>query len=211
MDTSSVLEQKRQYHRGCVQSESAIFPFDESEDASSSVLFELPVTTSSSALAGHLVRLEEGLGDSCLCCLEPVLVSGVKLGVWSSPCVELCSLLTSTSEEVMQVLLMWRQLGESLGEWSCFPFGGMARPAKGHPNKGVPAKGMSGKEDTGGGVVASRGVRTPHGPGTSKPWGSGAVGQGPDMMETPLILLSGSGCSLTYIAERDHHRNAPGQ
>ena len=58
-------------------------------------------------------------------------------------------------------------MGESLGERSHFPFGGMAIPAKGHPIKGVPARGMSGKEDTGGDDVTSGGVRTPDGPGTS--------------------------------------------
>ena len=132
-----------------------MFPFDEpeSEDSQSSVLFEIPLTASSSGLVGPLVGLEEGLEDSCLCHLEPVPISGVKSGIWSSSSVELCSLLTSTSGQLIQVLLMWRQLGESLGEWSCFPFGGMARPAKGHPNKGVPARGMSGKEDTGGGTL----------------------------------------------------------
>ena len=80
-----------------------MFPFDEpeSEDAQSSVLFELPVATSSSGSARCLVGLKEGLEDSCLCHLEPVLVSGVKSGIWSLPCVELCSLLTSTSWEVM--------------------------------------------------------------------------------------------------------------
>ena len=61
-----------------------------------------------------------------------------------------------------------------MGEWYCFPFGGMARPAKGHPNKGVTSRGMSGKEDTGGGDITSGGVRTQDGPGTGKPRGSGS-------------------------------------
>ena len=184
---SSVSEQERQSLEAMCRSESAMFPFGEpeSEDAQSSVLFELPMTTLSSGLAGHLVGLEKELEDSCLCCLELVPVSGVKSGVWSSPCVELCSLPTSTSEEVMQVLLMWRWSAESLGEWSHFPYGGMARPAKGCPNKGVPAKRMSGQEDTGGGDIASGGVGTPDGPGTGKPQGSGTVGQEPDTMEVP--------------------------
>ena len=84
-----------------------MFPFDkpESEDVWSSVLFELPVTASSSGTAGPLVGLEEGMEDSCPCCLKLVLVSGVKLGIWLSPCVELCSLPTSTSWEVMWVFL----------------------------------------------------------------------------------------------------------
>ena len=74
---------------GCVWLESAMFPFDkpELEDVQSLVLFELPVATSSTELAGPLVGLEERLEDSCLCCLELVPVSGVKSGVWSSPCV----------------------------------------------------------------------------------------------------------------------------
>ena len=69
-----------------------MFPFDdpESEDVWFSVLFKLPATTSSLKSAGSLMGLEEGLEDSCLWCLELVPVSGVKLGVWSLPCVELC-------------------------------------------------------------------------------------------------------------------------
>ena len=53
-----------------------MFPFNnlESEDVQSSALFELPVIASSS---GPLVGLKEGLGDSCLSCLEPGLVSGL--------------------------------------------------------------------------------------------------------------------------------------
>ena len=64
-----------------------MFPFDkpESEDVWSSVLFKLLATASSSGLVGPLMGLEEGLEDSCLCYLEPVPVSGVKLGVWLLP------------------------------------------------------------------------------------------------------------------------------
>ena len=85
--------------RGHVQVGVSHISFDEpeSEDAWSLVLFELPVTVLSSDSAGPLVGLEEGLEDSCLCHLEPVLVSSVKLGIWSLPCVELCSLLASNS------------------------------------------------------------------------------------------------------------------
>ena len=68
-----------------------------SEDVWSLVLFTLPATASSSGSARPLMGLEEGLEDSCLCHLEPVLVSGVKSGIWSSPHVQLCSLSTSTS------------------------------------------------------------------------------------------------------------------
>ena len=77
--------------------------------------------------------------------------------------------------------------GESLGEWSCFPFEGMAGTAKGHPNKGVPARGMSGKEDTGGGEVTSGEVGTPGGPGTGEPQGlgPGTVGWGLGVMGMP--------------------------
>ena len=63
MDTSSVSEQERQSAEAVSRSESAMFPFDkpESEDVWSSVVFELPATTSSSASAGPLMALEEGL------------------------------------------------------------------------------------------------------------------------------------------------------
>ena len=102
MDTSSVSEQERQSLEAMSRSESAMFPFDkpESEDVWSSVLFELPATASSSGSAGPLVGLEEGLDNPSLCHLGLDLVSGVKLGIWSLPSVELCSLLTSTSGEV---------------------------------------------------------------------------------------------------------------
>ena len=71
-------------------------PLDEPESADvwSPVLFELPVTTSLSGLGGPLMGLEEGLEDSCFCHPEPVLVSGVRLGSWLLPHVELCSLPT---------------------------------------------------------------------------------------------------------------------
>ena len=192
MDMSSVSEQERQSPEAVSRSESAMFPLDkpESENVWSSVLFELPVTASSSGSVGSLVGLEEGLEDSCLCHMEPVLVSDVKLGLWSLPCVKLCSLPISTSGEVMQVLSVWRQLGESLGEWSCFPFEGIARSANGHPSKGVPARRMSGKEDTGRGEVPGGEVVSPDWPGTGEPWGSGSdsgtVGQGQDTMGMPL-------------------------
>ena len=103
MDASSVSEKERWSPEALSRSESTMFLFDEpeSEDAQSSVLFDLPATASSSGSAGPLVGLEEGLEDSCFCCLESVPVSGVILGIWSSPCVEQCSLPTSTSGEVM--------------------------------------------------------------------------------------------------------------
>ena len=107
MDMSSVSEQERQSSEAMFRSESTMFPFDEpeSEDVWSSELFELPVTATSSGLAGPLVGVEEGQEDPCLCYLEPIPVSGVKSGIWSSPCAELCSLPTSTSGEVTCILL----------------------------------------------------------------------------------------------------------
>ena len=85
-----------------------------------------------------------------------------------SPHVELCPLPALISGEVMEVLLMWRCLGESLGVWYHFPFGGMVRPAKECPNKGVPSKRMSCMEKTGKRDIASGGVRPLDGPGTDK-------------------------------------------
>ena len=94
-------KQERQSPEALSRSESVEFPLDklESEDTWSPVLLELPAATSSGS-AGPLVGLEEGLGDSCYCCPESVLVFGVRLGVWSLPHVELCSFPTSTSGEV---------------------------------------------------------------------------------------------------------------
>ena len=108
MDTSSVSEQERQSPEAVSRSESAMFPLDEpeSEDVWSLVLFVLPAITSSLVLARPLMELVEGLEDSCLCHWELVPVSGVKLGIWLSPCVELCSLPASTSEEQTWVLLV---------------------------------------------------------------------------------------------------------
>ena len=75
-----------------------------------------------------------------------------------------------------------------MGEWSHFPCEGMARKSeKGHPTTGVPVKGMSGREHTGRGGVPGGRVRPPEGPGNCKPQvsGSGAVGQGSDMVGVP--------------------------
>ena len=103
MDTSLVSEQERQSPEAVSRLESITFPLDELEsgDAWSPVLLELPGAASSLGLAGPPVGLEEGLEESHLCSPEPVLVSGVKFSVWSSPCVDLCSLPTSTYGEVM--------------------------------------------------------------------------------------------------------------
>ena len=83
MDT--LLE--RQSPETVSRSASAKFPLDEleSEDTWSPVLLEFPVAALSLGSAGLLLGLEEELEDSHLCCLEPILVSGVKLGIWSSP------------------------------------------------------------------------------------------------------------------------------
>ena len=106
MDTSSVSQQERQSPEAASRSKSAEFPLDEleSEDAWSPVLLELPVTASSSGLASHPMGLEEGQEDSHLCCPEPVLVSGIKWSIWSSPHMEVCSLPTSTPGEATQIL-----------------------------------------------------------------------------------------------------------
>ena len=108
MDTSSVSEQERQSLEAVLRSESTKFPLDkpESEDAWSTVLFQLPATAKSSGLASPPMGVEEGLEDSCLCCPELVLVSGFKSGIWSSPHVELCSLPILTLLEVTQVHLV---------------------------------------------------------------------------------------------------------
>ena len=101
-------EQERQSPEAVSRSESTELPLDnlESEDTWSLVLLGLPAARSTPGLADPLVGPEEGLGDSYCCYLESVLISGVGSGIWLSPHVELCSLLTSTSEEAMQVLLM---------------------------------------------------------------------------------------------------------
>ena len=106
MDTLSVSEQERQSPEAVSRSKSAEFPLDEpeSEDAWSLVLLELHATVSSSGLVSPPMGLDEGLKDSHLCCPKQVLVSGVKLGVWSSPCVKLCSLPASALGEVMNPL-----------------------------------------------------------------------------------------------------------
>ena len=49
-----------------------------------------------------------------LCCQELFLLSGIKLGIWSLPHVEPCSLPTLTSREVTWVLLAWGWSGEPL-------------------------------------------------------------------------------------------------
>ena len=107
MDTSSVSEQERQSLAAVSRSESAKFPLNkpESEDAWSLVLLELSTTAPLSGSASPPMGLKEGLDDSHLCCLEPVLVSGVKSGVCSLHHVELCSFPASTLGEVTQVLL----------------------------------------------------------------------------------------------------------
>ena len=88
MDTSSVSEQERQSSAAVSSLESAMFPLDkpESEDVWSLVFLELPTTASSSGLARPLMRLEEGLEDFCLCCLELVLVTGVVRCMVIIPC-----------------------------------------------------------------------------------------------------------------------------
>ena len=172
MDTSSVSEQERQSLEAVSRSESTMLPLvePESEDVWSLVLFELPVTASSSGSAGPLMGLEKGWRTLCLCSPEPVPVSGIKSGIWSLPHVKLCSLPASTLGEVMWVLLMWGWSSEPLGEWSHFSCEGMARRwEKGCSTKGVPDRGMSGREDTGRGEVPGGRVRSLEEPGTAEP------------------------------------------
>ena len=109
MDMLLVSEQERQCPEAVSRSESAMFPLDGpgSDDVWSLVFFRLPATDSSSGLTGPLMGLEEGLEDSfVIVAWELDLDSGVKFSVWQSPCVELCSLPTSTSWEVMGVPLL---------------------------------------------------------------------------------------------------------
>ena len=85
-----------------------------------------------------------GLVGSCPYFLKLGPASGTTLGVFSSPQAELCSLLTSTSWEPMQVLLLWWLLSELLEEWSCFfGVGPAMNSGNGHPTGGVPTKGIS--------------------------------------------------------------------
>ena len=96
---------------------------------------------------GHLGHWWDWRGAGGFLSLSVEPVQSIRLGIWLLHCGELRSLPTSTSEEVVWVFLAWKWSGGSLGEWSCFPFKGMARkPAKGCSNKGVPARVISGKE-----------------------------------------------------------------
>ena len=150
------------------RSESAMFPLDEPESKNvwSPGLYELPATASSSGSARALMGLKEGLEDSCLCHPDPVLVSGIKSGVYSSPCVELCLLLTSTSGESIQVLFSWQSLKEPLGEQSYLCCEGLSRDSKnGHPMEGVPSKGRSSRRGMAGGGVLGEWVGLHESPG----------------------------------------------
>ena len=102
MAISLVSEQERQSPEAVPRPESTKHPLDEleSEDTQSLALLGLPAATSSLESAGPPVGLEDRLEDSHCGCPELVMVSGVGLGIWLSPHVELCSLLTPTSGEV---------------------------------------------------------------------------------------------------------------
>ena len=185
-DISSVSGQERWSPEAVSRSESTKLPLDEleSENTWSLALLGLPAAVSLSGSADPLVGLEEELGDFHCGGPELVLVSGVGLGIWSLRHVELCSLLTLTSEEVMQVLLMWEWLVESLGVWSHSPFGGMVTPAKGCPNKGVPSEVMLSMEKTDKGDIIDG-------------------GDGPGNWQAARLSL-GAG-SRTWMQWRHHH------
>ena len=96
-----------------------MFPLDEP-------VWRCPISSTLWASCSHPIigispeGLEGGLEDPCLCCAELSLMSGITLGVWSPPPVELYALLTSTSGELTQVLLLWQSQNDQLGEWSLF-------------------------------------------------------------------------------------------
>ena len=150
-DTSSVSKQERQSAEGVFRSESAMFPLEkpESEDVLCLVLFELPATTLSSGSARALMKLEERLEDSCLCHPEPVLVSGIRSGMWSSPHVDLW------------VLFLWWPPKEPHFCWE-----GLARDSKNEcPMEGVPSKGRSGRRGMVGGWFSGEWVGLLESPG----------------------------------------------
>ena len=123
-----------------------------------------------------LVGLEGELAGSFPHCSKLGPASSTNLGVSSSPCTELCSLLTLTSWEPTRVLLSWWSLSELLGEWSHFLGLGLAMgPGNGHPTDRVPAKGISGRRGTkeGGVPVGLAGLL--EGPRASDPSSSGTV------------------------------------
>ena len=102
--------------------------------------------------------------------------SGTNLGMSSSPCAELCSLLALTSWELTQVLLSWWLLSELLEEWShLFCVGTARNSANGHPTGGVPTKGISSNGDTGSGGVLGVWAGLLEGPGACDPSSSDAV------------------------------------
>ena len=107
---------------------------------------------------------------------------------------------------------MWRWLGESLGEWSCFPFRGMARPANEHPKKGIPSRGCLARRTLVEGISPVKDLEpqmdlelASHKAQVQAQWA------GPGYNGDFLIVLSGHGCSFVYVAEMFHHGNAPGQ
>ena len=87
----------------------------------SQVLLEAFPTVPSSGSTVALVGLEGGLVGSCPCGLELGLTLNATVGVSSSPCVELCSLLALTSWESTYVLLSQWSPSNPLGEWGNAP------------------------------------------------------------------------------------------
>ena len=81
---------------------------------------EASSTVPSSGSVVALVGLEGGLVGSCTCGSELGLTSYANACVSSSPCVELCSLLDSTSWESTWVLLSWWLPSQLLGDGPTF-------------------------------------------------------------------------------------------
>ena len=142
----------------------------------SPVLLEVSTTVPSPGSVVVLVGLEGGLVGSCPYGLELDLTSSANLGMFSSPFIELCSLLTSTSWESTWVSLLHWSLSALLEEWSCFFCVGLPMNlADGHPTGGVPRKRIPSRRGTGRGGVPGQWAGLSEGARACEPSGSGAV------------------------------------
>ena len=147
--TLSVSEHKMQSPEAVSILESATFSLGDSEsnEAWPLVLFELPATVPSLGSMVALVGLEGGLAGSCPHCSKLGPASSTNSGMSLSPQAELCSLLTSTTWELMQVLLLQWSSSELLEELSCFFRVELTmNPGNGNPSKGVFTKGYPATE-----------------------------------------------------------------
>ena len=132
MVTSSVTKHVKLSPEDDSISESATFCLDASESDEATlwlallslslplVLLKVPTTVPLSGSAVALVGLEGGLIGSCPCGSEVGLASCTHSGVSSSPCVELCSLLTLTSWEPTRICLLCQSPSVPLEEWFHF-------------------------------------------------------------------------------------------